>query len=274
MGDRPLRRGDVAPRVDERQQAVDPILGPLDFLFGQQRQRRASRQPVLPEQVVVQRQVVEVVAPSSSARRSMARAGRSTSRARGAAFEGRHDLVHGSRPSRPAPLPGRPRSSGSGSARALPGMCRRTDVFLGFGGSARARRRPARRSRRAPSRAALEPPVAEQRNQRRHEDEIIRAGSLDAVHRLVGDLRRRVVEQRISSSRRKRGSDVWPIAAATSRRAAARFGRVGDQADERGLGKVQIVRPRARGQRRRRRRTVRGSSSVSIGLRGLRRPRC
>ena len=54
-------------------------------------------------------------------------------------------------------------------------------------------------------------------------------------------------------SRRNRGSDVWPIAAATSRLADARSVRgIGNQADECGLGKVEIVRPGARGQRRRR----------------------
>ena len=46
------------------------------------------------------------------------------------------------------------------------------------------------------SRAALEPAVAEQGDQRRHEHEIVGAGDPHAGHRLVGHVRRGIVEQR------------------------------------------------------------------------------
>ena len=46
------------------------------------------------------------------------------------------------------------------------------------------------------ARAPLQHAVAQQRDQRRHEDEVVGAGRPDALHRLVRDFGRRIVEQR------------------------------------------------------------------------------
>ena len=81
--ERPLCGADVAPRIDQRQQPVDAVLGADDLLLERQHQRRPAREPVAREQVVVQREIVEVVASlfegerfDGRARRSSARRGR------------------------------------------------------------------------------------------------------------------------------------------------------------------------------------------------------
>ena len=99
------------------------------------------------------------------------------------------------------------------------------------------------------ARPALEPPVAQQRDQRRHEDEVVFARRLRRLHRLVGDFGRRIVEERHQQPAKPRIRDLPERHGDITPRAAGRVVGAACQLQQRRFGEVDVRWPRAAGHR-------------------------